>query len=168
MPPPKFASKASAYVRGIADRLRSIEGRLDHGCSSRWLKDLAAVEDLSSIAQLLLPLQSAAQLSFENGWLEQLSARDLTEDEQSDFSRRLMRRLEEVDRAVSAARKPTDMLGEVVLKHFDGHGTFMGTIIEFDATTGFRLQVACVRVCGSVRGVRGVRVLAREHAGASR
>ena len=33
-----------------------------------------------------------------------------------------------------------EMLGEVVLKHFEGHGTFMGTIIEYDDQTGFRLQ----------------------------
>jgi len=32
------------------------------------------------------------------------------------------------------------MLGEVVFKQFKGHGTFIGTIIEYDQQTGFRLQ----------------------------
>lgn len=55
--------------------------------------------------------------------------------------RRLAQRLNEVEHVVPPARKPTEMLGEVVLKHFEGHGTFMGTIVEYDENTGFRLQV---------------------------
>ena len=47
---------------------------------------------------------------------------------------------DEVDKAVPAARSPTDMLGEVVLKYVEGHGIFMGTIVEYDQHTGFRLQ----------------------------
>ena len=44
-------------------------------------------------------------------------------------------------RANPGARPYREMLGEVVLKHFEGHGTFMGTIIEYDEQTGFRIQV---------------------------
>ena len=44
-------------------------------------------------------------------------------------------------RASPGARPYREMLGEVVLKHFEGHGTFMGTIIEYDEQTGFRIQV---------------------------
>ena len=45
-------------------------------------------------------------------------------------------------RASPGARPYREMLGEVVLKHFEGHGTFMGTIIEYDEQTGFRIQAA--------------------------
>ena len=45
-------------------------------------------------------------------------------------------------RASPGSRPYREMLGEVVLKHFEGHGTFMGTIIEYDEQTGFRIQAA--------------------------
>ena len=44
-------------------------------------------------------------------------------------------------RANPGARPYREMLGEGGLKHFEGHGTFMGTIIEYDEQTGFRIQV---------------------------
>lgn len=157
MPPPKLAQKsggqASAFARGCAERLRAIEARLDHGLSSRWLRDVDAAEDVAAVAGLLLALQSAAKLGAAEPepWLEQLRSRALDEEAQSENSRRLTRRLDELDRAVPPARSPADMLGEVVLKHFDGHGTYMGTIVEFDATTGFRLQVRRARGGGAGR-----------------
>ena len=33
-----------------------------------------------------------------------------------------------------------DIIGEVVLKPFGPHGTFMGTVVEYDEKTGFRVQ----------------------------
>lgn len=45
-----------------------------------------------------------------------------------------------MSRANPQARPYREMVGEVVLKHFEGHGVFMGTIIEYDEQTGFRLQ----------------------------
>ena len=48
------------------------------------------------------------------------------------FCGRVLQLLDDVDRAVPPTRKPADMLGECVLKHFEGHGTFMGTIVEYD------------------------------------
>lgn len=52
----------------------------------------------------------------------------------------LTARLAALDAAVPPVRKPAEMLGEVVFKQFKGHGTFIGTIMEYDAQTGFRLQ----------------------------
>ena len=131
------------FIRGCTDRLREIEVRLDHGCSGRWLNQLDQCEDMSGVAKLLLPLQRRTQVGdLDNRWLEELisSAPDALEDQQAELCRRLMQRLEEIDRSVPLARKPADMLGEVVLKHFEGHGMFMGTIVEYDENTGFRLQ----------------------------
>ena len=141
MPPPKLAQKGagpaksnrSGFVRGLAEKLREIEARLDHGLSSRWLRDLAAADDLAAVALLLTPLQAAAALSVED--FSQLSDRSLAEEVQADLCRRFQQRVEELDRSVPPARNPASMLGEVVLKHFDGHGTYMGTIVEFDVET---------------------------------
>ena len=132
-----------AFVKGCTDKLREIELRLDHGCSRKWLAELDLAEDLSGVAKLLLPLQRRASVSgLEDGWLEKLITlpRADLEDDQAELSRRMMHRLDKIDQAVPAGRKPTEMLGEVVLKHFDGFGTFMGTVVEYDEDTGFRLQ----------------------------
>jgi len=37
-------------------------------------------------------------------------------------------------------RSHRDIIGEVVLKQFGPHGTFMGTVVEYDEKTGFRVQ----------------------------
>ncbi|KAL1499084.1 hypothetical protein AB1Y20_013598 [Prymnesium parvum] len=132
-----------AFVRGCTDRLREIEVRLDHGCSAKWLRQLEQCEDLAGVARLLLALQRRTPLhALDNAWLESLESLDPSEveEQQAELSRRLMHRLDEIDRAVAPARKPAEMLGETVLKHFEGHGTFMGTIVEYDEATGFRLQ----------------------------
>ena len=51
------ANFKKAFARGCADRLRAIEGRLDHGCGNDWLAELDACEDLNCVAKLLLALQ---------------------------------------------------------------------------------------------------------------
>ena len=148
MLPKKLASNnpglRRAFIKGCIDRLREIEARLDHGCSWRWMEQLDRCEDMPTVAKLLLPLQRRTHLrDLDNAWLEELTnfTPDSLEEQQAELCRRLMHRLEEIDRLVPPARLPTDMLGEVVLKHFEGHGTFMGTIVEYDENTGFRLQV---------------------------
>eukprot|EP00966_Prymnesium_polylepis_P125363 2898857-Prymnesium_polylepis.1 len=144
----KLASQNSvfkkAFIRGCTDRLKEIEARLDYGCSGKWLRELDRCEDLAGVARLLLTLQKRTPIEkVDNAWLEELETLDAAalEEQQAELSRRLMHRLEEIDRVVAPARKPSEMLGETVLKHFEGHGTFMGTIIEYDEATGFRLQV---------------------------
>ena len=151
LPPKKLASSGGSsgnfqrtFLRSCADRMKALELRLDHGCGPGWLRQVDRCEDLAALGRLLLPLQRccAGLRRLDNAWLERLSALSPAEleEQHGDLSRRMVQRLEEVDRAIPPARKPTDMLGEVVLKHFDGHGTFIGTIVEFDAQTGFRLQ----------------------------
>ena len=151
LPPKKMASSGGSsgnfqrtFLRSCADRMKALELRLDHGCGPGWLRQVDRCEDLAALGRLLLPLQRccAGLRRLDNAWLERLSALSPAEleEQHGDLSRRMVQRLEEVDRAIPPARKPTDMLGEVVLKHFDGHGTFIGTIVEFDAQTGFRLQ----------------------------
>lgn len=132
-----------AFIRGCTDRLREIEARLDYGCSGVWLREVDRCDDLQTIARLLRRLQRRTPVGkVDNTWLEELQGLDAAavEEQQAELSRRLMHRLEEVDRSVPTARPPAEMLGETVLKYFDGHGAFMGTIIEYDEATGFRLQ----------------------------
>ena len=132
----KLASKLAnkkEFVRGCVERLKSIELRLDHGCASGWLKDVEAVDDLLGVAQQMVPLLKLANLEAPQ--------QPFTDMDSAELSRSVMRLLDDVDRAVAPARKPTDMIGECVLKHFEGHGAFMGTIVEYDEHTGFRLMV---------------------------
>jgi hypothetical protein len=150
MPPPKLASKTakrdqqSAFVRGCAEKLKKIEIRLDDGCSDQWYEDLDALEDPAGVARALQPLQQAAQLCSDSWEMEALTqcspSANGPDDAAGELSRRLTLRIDEIDRAVPPMRSFDDMLGEVVLKHFDGHGYFMGTIMEYDPHTGFRLQ----------------------------
>ena len=102
------------------------------------------MDDLLGIARQLLPLQSITKHEDGSeivGWLQNAIASAASGEEvHAELSRRVMRLLDEVDKAVPAARNPTDMLGEVVLKYFEGHGIFMGTIVEYDQHTGFRVQ----------------------------
>eukprot|EP00962_Isochrysis_galbana_P006078 scaffold1645_cov79-Isochrysis_galbana.AAC.2 len=138
------AAEASQFARRCAERLRSIEARLDYSCGSRWQSQLDTCDDLAAVARLLLPLQQrcGALPGADNSWLEKLS--DLGSDELAaqcaELTRALTARLNEVERAVPPVRRPSDMLGEVVFKQFKGHGTFIGTIMEYDQQTGFRLQ----------------------------
>ena len=131
----------SDVVKGCIDRLKNIEVRLDVGVDPGWLKELDAVQDMVGVAAQLLPLQKIASLDDAEPakWLQGATA-DGADVDSVELSKRVLQALDEVDRAVPPARDPTDMLGEVVLKHFEGHGTFMGTIVEYDQHTGFRLQ----------------------------
>ena len=136
---------ASDFVRGCCERLRQIEGRLDHGCTTKWLAALDAVEDVLGVAAQLLPLRLLTKHDDTAGqqvpWLKQaVGASGVADDQRAELSRRVIQLIDEVDKAVPPARNPVDMLGECVLKHFDGHGTFMGTIVEYDQHTGFRVQ----------------------------
>ena len=137
--------EASQFARGCAERLRSIEARLDYSCGSRWQGQLSVCDDLPSVARLLLPLQvrcGALLAGSDSGWLESLAAMSAAELEtqSSELTRMVTGRLNELDRAVPPVRKPSEILGEVVFKQFKGHGTFLATVIEFDQQTGFRLQ----------------------------
>ena len=144
----KATNARSELVKGCLDRMKQIEGRLDYGASPSWLRELDAVHDMLGVAQQLLPLQKLASLDGMEGsepvrWLREAIGPPPgagATDDPAELSRRVLRLLDDVDRAVPAARDPIDMLGEVVLKHFEGHGTFMGTIVEYDAGTGFRVQ----------------------------
>ena len=131
------------FVRGCVARLKQIELRLDAGCGEDWFHSLDSVDDLLGLAQQLEPLRKLTSLdtSSDGTWLSEICADGILADEhQSELSRRLLRHLDDVDRAVPPMRAPHDMLGESILKYFDGHGIFMGTIVEFDEHTGFRLQ----------------------------
>lgn len=132
------------FVRSCVARLKSIELRLDVGCGDEWFKRLDLVEDLVGFAQQLDPLRRLAALEdgTDSAWLASVCANGTVPDDQhSELSRRVLRQLDDVDRAVPPMRAPADMLGESILKYFDGHGIFMGTIVEYDEHTGFRLQV---------------------------
>ena len=145
----KLASGNAVYkrqfARNCAEKLRNLEGRLDRGCGKAWLTELEKCEDVPGLARLLLQLlrRCTTLEGPDDGWLEELTSLPLStvEEQQAELSRRLMHRVDEVDRAVPPAREPGDMLGEVVFKHFKGHGTFLGTIVEYDENTGFRVQV---------------------------
>ena len=146
----KLASSNAVYkrqfARNCAEKLRDVEGRLDRGCGKAWFTELEKCEDVPGLARLLLQLQRRCVTlpsGQDDSWLEELTSLPLStvEEQQAELSRRLMHRVDEVDRAVPPAREPADMLGEVVFKHFKGHGTFLGTIVEYDENTGFRVQV---------------------------
>jgi hypothetical protein len=138
------AAEASQFARRCAERLRSIEARLDYSCGSRWQSQLDTCDDLAAVARLLLPLQQrcGALPGADNAWLEKLSVLGSVElaAQCTELTRSLTARLNEIERAVPPVRRPSDMLGEVVFKQFKGHGTFIGTIMEYDQQTGFRLQ----------------------------
>ena len=144
----KANNAKSELVKGCVDRLKQIEGRLDNGCVPAWLKGLDTVSDMLGVAQRLLPLQKLTSMVDGEGavpWLQEAigppgGPPGENADDAAELSRRVLRLLDDVDRAVAPARDPVGMLGEVVLKHFEGHGMFMGTIVEYDQHTGFRLQ----------------------------
>jgi hypothetical protein len=102
------------------------------------------VDDLAGLAQQLEQLRRLTNLEedADSAWLAEVCSGggSVPDEQQSEFSRRLLRHLDDVDRAVPPMRRPVDMLGECILKYFDGHGIFMGTIVEYDEFTGFRLQ----------------------------
>jgi pyruvate/2-oxoglutarate dehydrogenase complex dihydrolipoamide acyltransferase (E2) component len=141
---PSRAAETGQFARRCAERLRGIEARLDYSCGSRWQSQLDTCDDLASVARLLLPLQQRCEAlpGADNAWLEKLivlSPAELAE-QCAELTGALTARLDEVERAVPPVRRPADMLGEVVFKQFKGHGTFIGTIMEYDQQTGFRLQ----------------------------
>ncbi len=140
----KLVTSKKAFVRGCTERMSGIEGRLDYGCGEAWLEALEECDDLSGVAKLLLALQWQADTrkAAESEWLKaivSLTAGQL-EEEHAELSRRLLTAIDQLDAATPPARQPSEMLGEVVLKYFDGHGTYMGTIVEHDELTGFRVQ----------------------------
>ena len=106
----KANAGASDFVRGCCDMLRQIEGRLDHGCSSDWLERVDAVEDLVGVAQQLLPLQklTAHNDSAQVSWLQaNVGGGGAVSVDQQELSRRVIRLLDEVDKAVPPARNPS-------------------------------------------------------------
>ena len=130
------------FVRGCVARLKQVELRLDVGCGDEWFRRLDGVDDLAGLAQQLEQLRRLTNLEedADSAWLKVCAGGSVPDEQQSEFSRRLLRHLDDVDRAVPPMRRPVDMLGECILKYFDGHGIFMGTIVEYDEFTGFRLQ----------------------------
>lgn len=129
-------------VRSCRDQLRQIESRLDVGVDGRWLEQLESVEDVVGLAQQMVPLQRLTTLDGnpESAWIEGMVAQPVPDEQVDELARRVVRQLDQLDRVVPPARNPADMLGESILKYFDGHGIFMGTIVEYDEHTGFRLQ----------------------------
>ena len=87
------------------------------------------MEDVVGLAQLLVPLQRLTALhgSAESAWLEAAFAQPISEDMLGELSRRFIRHLDDIDRVVPPARNPLDLLGESILKYFDGHGILTRT-----------------------------------------
>ena len=55
-------------------------------------------------------------------------------------TRLLKHRFAELQRAVPSSVEPSQLIGAAVLRRFDGHGVFSGTVVEYDDSTGFRVQ----------------------------
>ena len=150
--PRRAVGPEKELLRGCVDRLSQIEGRLDIGCGDEWHLALRSIDDMVGLGLHLVRLQKLTSLngSAESAWLEATcTASELSDDQHAELSRRLLRHLDDIDRVVPPARNPADMLGESILKYFDGHGIFMGTIVEYDQHTGFRLQarLSCAHAC---------------------
>ena len=128
----------------FAARLREVEGRLDRGCGSRWLAASTKCDGLPAVARLLLRVQRRCTSlpQQDDSWLQELCVLSppALEEQQAELSRRLAQRIDELERAVPRARTPSEVIGEVVFKQFEGHGTFLGTVVEYDEHTGFRVQ----------------------------
>ena len=97
-----------AFARSCADRLRGIEGRLDRGCGINWTMQLEECDDMHTVAKLLLFLQrrSGALRGIDCSWIEEISelSQSSLDEQQADLKRRLMHRIDELDRAVPPAR----------------------------------------------------------------
>jgi len=132
-----------AIVRLCTEQIREIEGRLEQGCGTRFEQQLQNCEDLGAVARLLIVLQRRTELKgAESGWLEELAVLPPAElDERAiEMTRLLKRRIAELQAAVPCAVEPEQLVGASVLRRFEGHGAFSGTVVEHDPCTGFRVQ----------------------------
>jgi len=99
---PSHSAESGPFARGCAERLRSIEGRLDYSCGGRWQAQLDVCEDLATVARLLTPLQQrcGALPDADSSWLARLGGMGAEElDAQaSELTKMLTTRLNELVR----------------------------------------------------------------------
>ena len=139
-----------AVVRYCTERLREIEGRLEHATGPRFEMQLQSCEDFAGVGRLILALQRRIVLrggAVNNAWLEELSQLPSADIDSRavELTRKVKHRLRLLCESAPYPTEPTHLLGTAVMRGGDSTvntGACRGHIIEHDHTTGFRVQYA--------------------------